>query len=694
MVGKLINFDIAKDGISTVEQKVETELVDEIESQTQKILDNLLSEMDKFAETAIDQSDAKYKDCLKRYANGVALADLPVQSQENIEDKKIVWENLKIKTNIEEAFKSIEIEKASVESALIDAENALAEFEKSIEAEFANNGSLIDGLNGKIGEYKKILEIKKGENRNLKESIESLKKTNADIESQNRVLAAELKIEKRELEFIEKRFLSERAELQEKIEELQKRLESIGKEADMLKKEKVDIELQYLQSKKAFEQADSLNIALKQEVEVKNQVIESKEVAIRAKDIELQNRDFEIRKIEEKAYQNDAIQLNKIHLLEDKIAQDSAKYSQESLHYSKIIDSLEETVVQNSANYSKTLEDLQSKLSDAMNLAHTMEIEKHEALDAASRVQKEINSIQKELKLAKNEAISLNSQIDDLKAKLSDAQKQKEQLIANKLNSTLQVKRDSYVEQIPNRSKIFRAAFIVLPIFIILLLGYLLFAHYYKAPVIQKALKAEITSLTTELDSKSEYIASITAEQNELKSKVSALNDKLKLFEADKAEALKELTKLQKEEAIAPLAAANAAVTTATVATTTPFLLSNQLIENIYFESGSSSLSQNEITKIKAVAEKYNTNPYVFIRLEGHTDNTMFRIPIFHQYSNNLSLSIARAAEVSRILVQYGMDTKQISIVGLSDMYPIMPNDNPENREKNRRVEIKVTGKQ
>ncbi|MBF0111168.1 MAG: OmpA family protein, partial [Desulfamplus sp.] len=684
MVGKLINFDIAKDGISTVEQKVETELVDEIESQTQKILDNLLSEMDKFAETAIDQSDAKYKDCLKRYANGVALADLPVQSQENIEDKKIVWENLKIKTNIEEAFKSIEIEKASVESALIDAENALAEFEKSIEAEFANNGSLIDGLNGKIGEYKKILEIKKGENRNLKESIESLKKTNADIESENRVLAAELKIEKRELEFVEKRFLSERAELQEKIEELQKRLESIGKEAEMLKKEKVDIEFQYLQSKKEFERADGLNIAIKQELEVKNQVIESKEVAIQAKDIELQNRDFEIRKIEEKAYQNDAIQLNKIHLLEDKIAQDSARYSQESVHYSKIIDSLEEAIVQNSANYSETLEDLQGKLSDAMNLAHAMEIEKHEALDAASRVQKEINSIQKELKLAKNEAISLNGQIDDLKAKLSDAQKQKEQLIANKLNSTLQVKRDSYVEQIPNRSKIFRAAFIVLPIFIILLLVYLLFAYYYKAPVIQKALKAEITSLTTELDSKSEYIESITAEQNELKSKVSALNDKLKIFEADKAEALKELTKLQKE-ATAPLAAAVA------TPTATPFLLSNQLIGSIYFESGSSSLSQNEITKIKAIAEKYNTNPYVFIRLEGHTDNTMFRIPIFH--SNNLSLSIARAAEVSRILVQYGMDTKQISIVGLSDMYPIMPNDNPENREKNRRVEIKVTGK-
>ncbi|MBF0259802.1 MAG: OmpA family protein, partial [Desulfamplus sp.] len=85
-----------------------------------------------------------------------------------------------------------------------------------------------------------------------------------------------------------------------------------------------------------------------------------------------------------------------------------------------------------------------------------------------------------------------------------------------------------------------------------------------------------------------------------------------------------------------------------------------------------------------------NGNPYIFIRLEGHTDDKMFRLPMFQQYSNNIELSIARAAEVSRLLVHYGVDTRQISLVGFGDRQPLVPNDNPQNREKNRRVEIKI----
>lgn len=72
------------------------------------------------------------------------------------------------------------------------------------------------------------------------------------------------------------------------------------------------------------------------------------------------------------------------------------------------------------------------------------------------------------------------------------------------------------------------------------------------------------------------------------------------------------------------------------------------------------------------------------ILVEGHTDDQ----PIHNMYfDSNWELSTARATSVTRLLVEkYGIPAGHIGAVGYGDTRPIVPNDTPENRAKNRRV--------
>jgi len=72
--------------------------------------------------------------------------------------------------------------------------------------------------------------------------------------------------------------------------------------------------------------------------------------------------------------------------------------------------------------------------------------------------------------------------------------------------------------------------------------------------------------------------------------------------------------------------------------------------------------------------------------IAGHTDN----IPMSSDwYRSNWELSASRAVTVAQyMLAKKGMDPKRIVVEGLADTQPLVPNDTPENRAKNRRVEI------
>lgn len=74
------------------------------------------------------------------------------------------------------------------------------------------------------------------------------------------------------------------------------------------------------------------------------------------------------------------------------------------------------------------------------------------------------------------------------------------------------------------------------------------------------------------------------------------------------------------------------------------------------------------------------------ISVEGHTDSIPIRTG---EFPSNWYLSTARAQEVAHGLFDDGtLDQSRFRIVGYADTKPLVPNDTPQNRATNRRVEI------
>lgn len=113
----------------------------------------------------------------------------------------------------------------------------------------------------------------------------------------------------------------------------------------------------------------------------------------------------------------------------------------------------------------------------------------------------------------------------------------------------------------------------------------------------------------------------------------------------------------------------------------------------LLFETGKANIKPPAIPALSKLGEKlreYLKQGY-FLSLEGHTDN----VPINTvQFPSNWELSAVRAISVAKFYI-YEMDfpASQISAEGFGEQQPIAPNDTPENRSKNRRVELKLTKK-
>lgn len=110
------------------------------------------------------------------------------------------------------------------------------------------------------------------------------------------------------------------------------------------------------------------------------------------------------------------------------------------------------------------------------------------------------------------------------------------------------------------------------------------------------------------------------------------------------------------------------------------------LPSDLLFDPASAELSEKGKKAIRILA-KYLAAIQADILVEGHTDDIPVKSPI---YKSNWELSAARAAEVVRVLEEGGVPHHRLSIIGYADTKPIVPNISPENRQKNRRVEIKL----
>lgn len=110
------------------------------------------------------------------------------------------------------------------------------------------------------------------------------------------------------------------------------------------------------------------------------------------------------------------------------------------------------------------------------------------------------------------------------------------------------------------------------------------------------------------------------------------------------------------------------------------------VLQNIYFESGKSTLKSESHASLDNVVKLMQNNPTLRIEISGHTDNT-------GTLRTNKKLSTDRAKAVVDYLVSKGITVDRLEYKGYAFSMPIAPNDTAEGRAKNRRVEFKVLSK-
>ena len=79
------------------------------------------------------------------------------------------------------------------------------------------------------------------------------------------------------------------------------------------------------------------------------------------------------------------------------------------------------------------------------------------------------------------------------------------------------------------------------------------------------------------------------------------------------------------------------------------------------------------------------------ITIEGHTDN--IPMAFSERFRSNWDLSAARSAAVADYLLNSSaIEDRRVSVTGLADTKPLVPNDSPAGRSKNRRIEVIIEG--
>ena len=103
----------------------------------------------------------------------------------------------------------------------------------------------------------------------------------------------------------------------------------------------------------------------------------------------------------------------------------------------------------------------------------------------------------------------------------------------------------------------------------------------------------------------------------------------------------------------------------------------------ILFDIDKSDLRPVSKTNLAALAKILNKYPDTNILIEGHTDDT-------GSDDHNMTLSKDRAQAVALYLATLEVKSARFSTAGYGETQPIVMNDTPEGRQKNRRVDIAV----
>jgi chemotaxis protein MotB len=114
--------------------------------------------------------------------------------------------------------------------------------------------------------------------------------------------------------------------------------------------------------------------------------------------------------------------------------------------------------------------------------------------------------------------------------------------------------------------------------------------------------------------------------------------------------------------------------------------VSIEINANVLFEPGRAELQPGSLTVLRAVADKLRNEPFN-LEITGHTD----LLPISNSaFASNWELSAVRATSVVRLLAANGIAPERMLAIGREASKPIAPNNTPEGRARNRRVELMI----
>ena len=118
-----------------------------------------------------------------------------------------------------------------------------------------------------------------------------------------------------------------------------------------------------------------------------------------------------------------------------------------------------------------------------------------------------------------------------------------------------------------------------------------------------------------------------------------------------------------------------------TVTQTDNNMLKMNIPGDLSFDSGSARIKPSMYPVLNSVATGLMNSPASLVMIAGHTDDT-------GSDAVNNPLSINRAGNTRAYIASQGIPSNRIVIDGRSSYDPIVPNDSPANRAKNRRIEV------
>ncbi|WP_120166337.1 flagellar motor protein MotB [Thermohalobacter berrensis] len=115
-----------------------------------------------------------------------------------------------------------------------------------------------------------------------------------------------------------------------------------------------------------------------------------------------------------------------------------------------------------------------------------------------------------------------------------------------------------------------------------------------------------------------------------------------------------------------------------------------RVLDNLFFDSGKADIKHQAKEVLLYIGDVLKEDKFKdkHIKIEGHTDTDPINT---YRFPSNWELSAIRATNVLRFLIEKkDIDGSRISSAGYAYYRPVASNDTPENKAKNRRVDIVI----